>query len=96
MLGTSVQGKWSACTAARPLFEAAIAPSVAASVAARGTINAASRAIALEEMITALKIITDAVEPRLLDAASYSNIYLADDIEVDPEESSYLASIMAW
>lgn len=53
LLGASVQGQWSACAAAQALFELPIAPSVSA------------KAIALEAMITTLKVVTDASEPAL-------------------------------
>jgi hypothetical protein len=83
LLGASVQGQWSACAAAQPLFEPAIAPS------------SSSKAIALEEMITALKVGTEALEPTSLESHSYAEIYLASELEATPEAIGSLATAAA-
>lgn len=73
LLGTAVQGQWSACAAAHPLFESAIAPA------------SLDKAIVLEELITVLKVSTEALEPNPAEVFSYADIYLASELEATPE-----------
>ncbi|GEM_PF-4838030 len=77
LLGASVQGQWSACAAAKTLFELPIAP--------RGAI----KAIALEDIAT-LNVAPDALEPELVETIAYYETSL-DDLEDTPEEIGYLA-----
>ena len=78
LLGASVQGQWSACAAARTLFEMPIAP--------RGAI----KAIALEGMIATLNVASAALEPELVKSIAYYEASLVDP-EDTPEEIGYLA-----
>lgn len=87
VLGVSVQGQWSACAAAQPLFEPAIAPSFS---------KISDPAIALEDLITALKVGTEALEPASLESHSSAEIYLASDLEATPEAVGSLAAAGAW
>lgn len=78
LLGASVQGQWSACAAAKALFELPIAP--------RGAIQA----IALADLIATLNAATDASEPVLIENITYYETSLGDP-EDTPEGIGYLA-----
>ena len=87
LLGASVQGQWSACAAAQPLFEPAIAPSFS---------RISDQAIALEELITVLKVGTEALEPTSLESHSHAEIYFASELEATPGAVGSLAAAGAW
>lgn len=83
LLGASVQGQWSACAAAKPLFELPIAP------------KGAIQAIALKNMVTltvapAALEPESALEPELVKNIAYYETSLGD-LEDTPEEIEYLA-----